>query len=230
MHHRLALLVGSLALATSIDAGAKCAMVEIAAKPIAPANTAIAPGGGILVGLTYDGRNRGDRNVEQPTWRIKQGGKSSEPKIKVLAPGLAVYEITGDGALLDAKGKTLVAVKGGKPLPALVTPTLKAAVSTTDDGENARWGSSSMLQIETGADAPAGVIGLIVYQAGKPMNWVVFEKAGARVATFRSGGHCSNDLPGTSVPLTGDLTVAWFDASGRVSPPSAALAVKLTKK
>ncbi len=222
-------LVLALTLSLAADARAKCAMVAIVAKPITPVNTAIAPGGGILVGLTHDGRGGTVPNVEQPTWRIKQGGKTTEPKIKLLAPGLAVYEITGDGSLLDAKGKTLVAVKGGKQLPALATPTLKAAVLITDDGENMRWGVSSTLEIETVADAPAGVIGVIIYQAGKPLNWLV--KAGSRVGTFRSGGHCANDLPGTSLPIFGgEITVAWFDGSGRVSAPSAALAIKVTKK
>ena len=230
MHTRLALLLGSIALTTSLDASAKCAMVAIAPKPLTPANTPIATGGGILVGLTYDGRGRNDDKVEQPTWRIKQGGKLSEPKIKLLAPGLAVYEITGDGALVDAKGKALVAVKKGKELPKLATPTLKIVTATHNDGTMERWGSSSRLEVETTADAPAGVVGLIVYQAGKPLHWEAFEKDGSkRALTFRSGGHCANDKPGTSVPITGELTVAWFDASGRVSAPSAALAIKLTK-
>ncbi len=225
---RVALLL-ALSLSLATEAQAKCAMVEIAAKPLTPANTAIAPGGGILVGLTYNGRNGGERDVEQPTWRIKQGSKSSAPTIKVLAPGLAVYEITGAGSLLDAKGKTLVTVKGGKPLPKLATPTLKTAAATSDEGTS-RWGSSSTLEIETTADAPPGVVGVIVYQAGKPIHWEAFEKDGSkRATTFRSGGHCSNDMPGTSVPTTGDVTVAWFDASGRVSAPSAALAIKLTR-
>lgn len=231
MHRRLALLLGTLALTTSIDAGAKCAMVAIAPRPLTPANTAIATGGGILVGLTYDGQGRNEDKVEQPTWRIKQGGKLSEPKIRLIAPGLAVYEITGDGALVDAKGQALVAVKKGKELPKLATPTLKTVAATHDDGAMERWGASSRLEVETTADAPAGVVGLIVYQAGKPIHWEAFEKDGSRRAlTFRSGGHCANDMPGTSVPTTGDLTIAWFDASGRVSAPSTALAIKLTKK
>lgn len=231
MHLRLALLLGSLVLATSLDASAKCAMVSLVPKPLTPAATAIATGGGILVGLTYEGQGRNEDKVEQPTWRIKQGGKLSEPKIRVLAPGLAVYEITGDGALVDGKGKALVAVKKGKELPKLAAPTLKTVTATHDDGTMARWGSSSMLEIETTADAPAGVLGVIVYQAGKPIHWEAFEKDGSKHAlTFRSGGHCANDMPGTSVPTTGDLSVAWFDASGRVSAPSAALAIKLVKK
>ncbi len=231
MQMRLALLLGSLALATSIEAHAKCAMVAIAPKPITPASTAIAPGGGILVGLTYEGQGRNDDKVEQPTWRLKQANELSVPTIKVIAPGLAIYEITGGGTLVDANGKSLVSVKQGKPLPALATPALKAAVATHDDGATARWGSSSMLQLETTVDAPAGVIGVIVYQTGKPIQWAAFEKDGSkRAATFRAGGHCANDMPGTSVPTTGEVTVAWFDSSGRVSAPSAALAIKLTKK
>ena len=128
MHTRLALLLGSLVLATSLDAGAKCAMVSLAPKPLTPTATAIATGGGILVGLTYEGQGRNEDKVEQPTWRIKQGGKLSEPKINVLAPGLAVYEITGDGALVDAKGTSLVAVKKGKELPKLAAPTRSACI------------------------------------------------------------------------------------------------------
>lgn len=223
---RVALLL-VLTLSLTAEAHAKCARVEIAAKPLTPANTAIADGGGILVGLTYSGREGGDDKVEQPTWRIKRGGKSVEPKIRLIAPGLAVYE-TPEGTLVDGKGKALVTVKRGTTkLLDLTTPVLKTAIGTHNDNAMERWGSSSMLGLDTTADPPAAAIGVIVYQAGKPIHWMAFEKdaASKRAARFRSGGHCSNDLPGTSVPTTGDITVAWFDASGRVSAPSKPLAI-----
>lgn len=222
-----AALVLALTLSLAADAHAKCARVEIVVKPITPANTPIAYGGGIVVGLTY-GRERGDDKVEQPTWRIKQGGKLTAPRIKILAPGLATYEIAGEGTLVDAKGKSLVAVKNGTKLLDLAVPVLKSAVGTYDDGVNEKWGASSMLQLEV-ADVPANTIGLIVHQNDKAIHWATFEGK-SHTLTFRAGGHCSNDLPGTSVPTRGVITVSYFDSSGRVSPVSKALAIKEVKK
>ena len=71
MHGLRYLLIGSLAL-ISADAHAKCAFVPIVAMPLTGANTAIGPGGGVVVGLTYGERNANGpgNNVEQPGWRF----------------------------------------------------------------------------------------------------------------------------------------------------------------
>lgn len=223
---RLPLLIGALALAGSLDtASAKCARMSIVPKPITAANTAVAPGAGVLVGLTYgkyDGPD--DRTVEQKSWRFKQGGKLAEPTIRVIAPGLAVYEFAGDqGTLVDDKQKALITVKRGPAGAALPTPSLKSAIGVTE-GDEDRWGPSTRLSLELDA-VPAGVAGVIVYSGKRPINWSAVD-AKTKAITLTSGGHCSNDLPGTSVPDTGDVSVAWFDSTGRVSTPSKPIAIK----
>ena len=147
------------------------------------------------------------------------------PTIKVLAPSLAVYEFTGAGAtLVDDKQKPLVVVRRGKELAALPTPALRAAKSNVEE-EKARWRSSSRLTLELAAAPPAGVVGVILYVGKTPVNWAqVAPKAVA--VSLDAGGHCANDLPGTSLPTTGEITVAWFDSTGRVSTPSAAITIK----
>ncbi len=222
---RYVLLVGSFALLTA-EAQAKCAMVAIVPKPLTAANTAIGPDGGVVVGLDRDGREGGRADsAAQKTWRFKRGGKLSEPTIKPLAPGLAVYEFTGDGAtLVDDKQKPLVTVRRGKALAALPAPALRSAIGHLDQ-ELTRRGDNSRLTIELAAAPPPGVLGVIVYVGKQPMNWAVLEPKRLTVR-FDAGGHCGNDIPGTLVPTTGDITVAWFDNTGRVSMPSPAVAIK----
>lgn len=225
MPTRLPFLIGALALTAPLDnASAKCARMSILPHAMTAANTTVAPGGGVLVGLTYgkyDGPD--DRSVEHKGWRFKQGGKLAEPTIRVIAPGLAVYEFAGDQAtLVDDKQKPLVTVKRGTA-PALPTPTLESATGSTR-GENEKWGEETRLALQLGT-VPAGVIGVIVYSGKTPVNWASVD-AKTKGIDLTSGGHCSNDLPGTSVPSSGDVSVAWFDSTGRVSSPSKPIAIK----
>lgn len=221
---RLALLVGSLALMSS-TAEAKCMQIPIVPKPLTAANAEVGPGGGVLLALTYGKQNdREDEAVEKKSWRFQQGGKLVEPAIKLLAPGLAVYELAGDrgGTLVDDKKKPVVAVRRGKGV-VLAQPVVKSATGKIDD-DGDRWGASFYLTLELPA-VPAGVTGLIVYQGTKAVNWTILDPKSGK-AQFNAGGHCSNDLPGSSVPTSGDITIAWFDSTGRVSPPSPTIAIK----
>jgi len=230
---RTSLLALALALAplSQVDlADAKCAMVAIVPQSFTAANATIDAAGGVVIGLDYGGREGGrSPSVEQKDWRFKQNGKLVEPTIKLIAPSLAVYEFTGASAtLVDGKQKPVVSVRRGKAGPALAAPAVKAAAGKLDGGEMTRWGVSSWLTVELAGAAPAAAVGVIVYQAGKPVNWARLE-AKATAVTWRAGGHCSNDLPGTLVPTSGDITIAWFDGSGRVSPQSAAIAIQPRK-
>lgn len=221
---RFALVAATLALLT-VDVSAKCAMVSITAAPLTAKNASVGTGG-VVVGMTYNGREGGrGQGVDKTGFKFKQGAKEVEPTIRVIAPSLAVYEFTGDSAtLVDSKSKPLISVKHGKDGAPLTAPVIKSAIGGTEGSDMEKWGSSSHLTVELSSDAPAGAIGMIIYQGGKAQNWSLFE-AKSKSFRFNSGGHCSNDLPDTLVPTTGELTVAYFDGSGRVSPPSKAIKI-----
>ena len=222
--HGLRYLVGALVLVTSIDAHAKCAMMATVASPLTAANSTVGPTGGVLVGLTYEGREGGTATVDQKGWRFEQGGKLESPTIRLLAPSLAVYQFAGDGAtLVNDKRKALVTVRRGKEPAALTAPKLLAATGSLDD--EMEWGLSARLSVKLGSSPPPSALGLIVYVDAKPVNWVLLAPKVITVE-LSSGGHCSNDLPGTSVPTFGSITIAWFDGTGRVSAPSAAIAIR----
>jgi hypothetical protein len=226
---RFALVASTLALLT-VDVSAKCAMVAITPAPLTAKNASVGTGG-VVVGLSYNGREGGRaQSIEKTGWKFKQGAKEVEPTVRVIAPSLAVFEFTGDSAtLVDTKSKPLLTVKHGKDGKELTAPVIKAAIGGTSGSDMERWGTSSHLTVELSSDAPAGAIGVIIYQGGKAQNWSVFE-AKSKLFRFNAGGHCSNDLPDTLVPTTGEITVAYFDGSGRVSPPSKAIKIALAPR
>jgi len=229
MHGLRYALVGTLALVNTLDAHAKCAMVAFVAKPLTAANSAVGPTGGVVVGLTYDDRQGGTAQVEQKGWRFEQGGKLVVPTIKLLAPSLAVYEFAGANAtLVDDKKKALVSVRRGNQPAELATPRLRTATSDAGDDSVTRWRQSISLTLELAAPAPRGAVGLILYVAKTPVNWMVLDRTAA--IRFHGGGHCANELPGTAVPITGDITVAYFDGTGRVSALSAPITIKQPAK
>jgi hypothetical protein len=233
MHHRLAVLLGSLALVTSVDAHAKCLMLPIVADRMTAPNAAVAPGGGVLVGLTYGKQDapRHDTSAEKKDWRFKQGGKLVEPTIKTLAPGLALYELVGDGGtLVDDKQQPIVTIRRAKTGTTLTTPAVKAVFSDYDgESHTARWEKSYRLMVELTGTPPPGVLGIIVYRNSQPVNWVVVDPK-ATGANLHAGGHCANTLPGTSVPTSGEVSIAYFDSTGRVSAPSPVITIKKQKR
>jgi hypothetical protein len=224
---RLLLCVGAVALLAS-DAQSKCLRLPMKPVVLTKADAKISPGGGVLVAIGYGKQDEPEvRSVEQRGWRFKHGGQATEPVIKVLAPGLAVYEVPADQAtLVDAKRELIKVSRMTNAAMGVPKPTLHSATAT-QGSDDPRWTPSTRLVLKLSSPVPANVMGMIVYVGGKPVTWTVVGRDSKSI-DFASGGHCANDIPGSSVPTSGDITVAWLDAHGRVSVQSSPYTIKST--
>src|SRR5688572_15956100 len=89
---KLVALIGVISLASS-TANADCAMIGLTAKVATPAKTGLTGGGGFLVhAVAKNGGKLASGDVALQTKWTLAGGKT--PKKALLAPGLAVYQVT----------------------------------------------------------------------------------------------------------------------------------------
>jgi hypothetical protein len=222
-------------LAAPANAG-PCGIPMMVATPMTAANTTIAPGGGVLVTLMPGGYG-GDpkaQGLEQKGWRFKAAdGKLHAPaKIETLAPGLAVYQLPAEGdQLVDDKGKALVAVKRSTAeVPALAAPAIKAITHITTTHQSMHGGyQSRKMTVKLASPPPADAKGIILYNGATAVSWTHLIPDAMKDTEFTvyvGGGRCSIQIPGqTDVAVGGRATIAWVDASGRVSPKSKELVV-----
>jgi hypothetical protein len=221
--------------ASAASSEAKCAMVELGPAMITPATAKVPADGGVLVGWTSShdyGRTDGDPSVRK-TWKATAGGQPVELVIETLAPGLSVYRPKTKDAFVLGDGKqqlgSFARVAAGKlDLPA---PAPQALVL---DARPGRYGSSEFSISATFASIPDAAVAVILYRAGKPRVALSFgsvDRGQKQVLVYDGPHHCSFPPPGTTQPAKDDRVVlAWVDAFGHVSDPSAALEVKPAPK
>lgn len=216
---RLLLLLLPLAAAAATPAvAAPCALIENRAAVLTPDGAAIADGGGIVVGTMPDAqRDMPDRGAPS-TWKV--AGKAAS--LRHVAPGLDVIAATGPATVSGADGKPIASVKHGAPA-ALDAPKLTAVTSFTSQTRHPWTRVDALLA----GDPPAAAVALVVFdKAGTTArSWSRAIGNARDVTVFFSSG-CERYPDGTSGAGVGDdVTLAWLDASGRLSKLSAPVTV-----
>jgi hypothetical protein len=204
-----------------------------ALQPTALKTTPIASGGGVIIGLrsAIDPPIRPrPTDAEQKAWRFRDVNRLVVPTIRVIAPGLAVYELPpGTGPVLvleDAEHLPVVTARRAldKQPDSLSAPKLvKATNRTMRNTERMRVGS--IVDIKLGAPVPANAAAIVMFSAGKPLSWVEVTPQTTELTVFHQY-RCDQTIPGVVEPRPGKrVVVAWLDASGRLSPMSKAVVV-----
>jgi hypothetical protein len=231
---RLASIVASALLASSVATAAPCMPTRLESKVLTPANAAIAPGGGIIViassAPAYGGGPSGVDAAEHADvashadWRVRAGAHLIAPGIKVIAPGLAVYDVgeaTGELVLEDADHKELLHAHRGERTAELAPPKL-TRVSVNDPRHMMRHPYTAMTAV-VADKPPAGAVALVVFdQDGKPRSWGT-PSVTSEVYVYSSGG-CGTAI-GIPSSAGDSVRLAWLDGSGRLSRLSAAIKV-----
>jgi hypothetical protein len=225
MMTRLTSLLALAALvASSAPADAKCAMGHLAPRVLTKQAFA---GSGIVVAteqVDYDVEDKGD--AMQPTWQLEVGGAKSAPKIDMLAPGLAVYRLpaAGGDASLVAGTKVIakVTLLRGQPKQ-LVAPKVKSIVHNKTIGRR----SSAFTTVTLDGPPPENMVALVLADAkGKARSFGMVVDAGAVQLDVYAHSRCGVVPNDTIESKIGDtVTLFWVDASGRVSPATAAIKV-----
>jgi hypothetical protein len=167
-----------------------------------------------------------------PAWRAHGGKPLDHAAVTAIAPGLfRIAAPAGDLTLDGADGKPVITVHRaptGHDLPALAAPHL---VSVDSSEKNSPVRVQRVIA-ELDGHAPVGAIALVIYAVGDHGN-VALSWADLRVAPpaeniyiMFAASHCEPAPEGAAAALGGEhVVVAWVDASGRESPPSAPVTV-----
>jgi hypothetical protein len=212
-------------------AAAPCPQLALHASVLTPANATIAPGGGILVAAMADSTDkRGPADADiaaRSMWRVRVADRTIAPGIRVLAPGLDVYDVGNIGGrivLEDEDQKELVAVTLGKS-PDLAAPRVHTL--RLDDGSHFKHAFTS-ISAQLADKVPAGAVAVIAFGKDGARSWQRVAAGATDVFVYTSGG-CSPLPNGTVQSQIGDeIALAWVDSSGRLSKKSAP--VKITSK
>lgn len=194
--------------------------------------TVLPSGGGVLVALgDTGGLDATSQDVMKTGWMFVDGGKSVAPVIKLLAPGLALYEPpAGTTEIKLTDGKRVLAThprSAAKPLLAAPVVTSVDYVTLHSPGPRRPDRDSVTAQL-TGA-RPDGAVAVILFAAGKPASWTsAFHYAGPKgpIELWHTADRCETPIPGiTATPAGTKVTVAWVDSSGRIGAMSKEIVV-----
>jgi hypothetical protein len=208
-------------------------MPSIGSVVLTAADSTIAGGGGVLVGVAteFGGTMSGAENGVNPSWRFTDGSKEVTPILVTLAPGLVVYQapagVTGALSLVDGK-TSLVKVKVTTDKGDLLGAPNVSAVKLAKIPEP-RGGFHLQLNATFKKAAPEGAVAVVVLGVTKKKS---VGRSWARVTgdlqqqVAGTSGRCDPGIEGEIVSKAGDKVVlAWVDASGRLGKPSKPLAV-----
>ena len=197
--------------------------------------------GGVLVGFKYTTESKeyeptASKDPSDVTWTASDHKKPVTMTRTALAPGLSVYRppAAATAFTLTNKAGTQVGVfthdVTGTPT-AIAAPKPKSVkVETEHDFRSSQ--TSATLQLT--AAAPPEAVAIIVYSVGPTGNTAVsfadLPDTHDKLTSFgiySSGGHCSNDVPGSGYIDAGSkLVFAYVDTFGRLSPTSTAITAK----
>lgn len=228
-------LIFALAIANTYPAVAgPCAIHPIVPHAMTANGTELPPGGGVLVALGEGGAwdAPAQPDLTKTGWMFVDGGKSITPVIRILAPGLAVYEPpAGTTAIKLSDGKRTLATHprtAAKPaLPAPVVTAVDYVTSSIPVGP--RQSARDTVTAQLTGDRPANAVAIILFAAGKPASWTsAFSYAGPKgpIELWHTVGRCETQIPGlVATPAKTKVTIAWVDASGRIGAMSKELVV-----
>jgi hypothetical protein len=237
MRHLLMLLLLTADLRL---ADATCARAEMKPVLATTRDTHIPADGGFVVGYGYTTDYNDFESTKSPdpsdvTWTAIEGKKPVALTRTALAPGLSVYR-PADGVtsftVVGNHGKSLGSfTRDGKGVT-LTAPQPKAVKVSSE--HNLRW-STTTASMTLSAAPPPEAMAIIVYEVGydgklKPVSFAGLADTHDKTTSleiFHSGGHCSNDVPGSGyVSSGGKYEFAYVDAFGRLSPTSKPIVAK----
>lgn len=209
---KLALIALSLTAAAS-RADADCALSGLVATPVTSTSKSLPKDGGIVIAALNNTRG----TLESGDAAMKHAFKIEGGTTVSLAPGLAVIRVTKAGNLVDAAGKTVVAVTAmPKPLMPLPAPEVKLVEA------EARHGRRGIENVFVSIDNLSSAMLAVVIADGKgvPRSFGLVNGQPIRVAAYHQ--HDCLALPnGTQPTKLGDtVTVRYVDSYGRLSPAS----------
>ena len=182
----------------------------------------IADGGGVVVGaLPERDDGKPDPRGTVADWRFD--GKAA--KVTHIAPGLDVVAVSAAGTLASKDGDAQVTIKHAST----ASPVLVAPVVTKVERDAPPHQKHPLVETvaQLSADPPAAAIAIVVFdRAGKAgRSWNTVVPGDRRLHVFTSGG-CA-PLPDGTVDsqVDDEVVLAWLDASGRLSKPSAPIKV-----
>jgi hypothetical protein len=231
------LLVGlSLLLARAAEAG-PCAR-PISIPVVRAAGGPLPEGGAVIVelGSTNDWHTYPkDIELESVKARLVRGPITVPLKLEVLAPGIA--RLVPDGKpgegtwkLEGVPGPAVSFTKTSLPLPA--PPVVKAVERGSGTsppspigGGGGHWDTAGLA---FGADVPAGVTGVIIYNehGGALLFRPVTPGPTRGIMLYSTPGRCAPMQYGYP-PNAGDkITARWLTSDGRLSDPSAVVQVR----
>jgi len=221
----LALAAAGPFVPSSAEAGA-CARPEIPTAPLTADGTKLAKGGGVVMQM--------EDAAKAPTWTFT-GKSKAKAKVRVIGPGLAVYEPPAGGvwSLQDGKGKTSIKVEVGPDARAPAAPVVRTVQYRS---ANSRRGTYQNVNAEVTGQPPDGVVALLAYdEKGAVLSWGKINRGdpAAKTTTIALwfSGSCTV-LPNGTRAIGPDqkIKLAWLDASGQVSPMVAATVVNASPK
>jgi len=224
MKSAVALVTAAAMAWLSAPADAKCMQLELRPTLLTTKVQVTPAGGGIVVGTQGAGRDdKTESAADVSKWKIRGGKKLETPVVTTLAPGLVLYSTPGSGDLVNARSKRLGTLTRTKAaLPELEAP--KAVTIKHSGSEVRRWQEEDTL-VELTGTVPDGAIAMILYDAkGTALTWNIANPGAVAVRVY-SFGHC-DVANGTRAPSIGDqVTLAWVDRNGRLSPMTKPIAV-----
>lgn len=232
------LSVSLLSVAIGPANAAPCRPLHNVARVLTPNDAAIAHDGGVLVMATPE--TPGDNQViadgsgdaaQQPTWKLVQRKRNIRTMMTVLAPGLVRYDVVGNniGAqrLVGPLGKVLISYVRNSA----AAKADRVAAPDVSSVESASYGDDRRRTItytaNFGTAAPSGTVAAVIYgqdpatSAEQAWRWTVVPQGATTFVIERQGRSCGAPTVGTvALSASSIVSVAWVDASGRLSPRS----------
>jgi hypothetical protein len=220
---------------------ASCMRAEIMPQLFTRRDQHLPVDGGVLVGFKYTTESTeyeatASNDPSDVTWTASDHKKLVTMTRIALAPGLSVYRppTTATAFTLTNKKGTRVGAfthdVTGTPV-AIAAPKPKVVKV---ESEHDFRSSKTSATLELAAAPPAEAVAIIVYSVGPTSNTAVsfagLPDTHDKLTSFdiySSGGHCSNDVPGSGYIAVGSkLVFAYVDTFGRLSPTSTAITAK----
>lgn len=224
--------LASAVIATSLlfsqGAGA-CPIMKSALRPIATKSVTMLPDGGVLLSMSRSYGNRGNGTYTL----VDETGATVEATQEQIAPGL--FRLTpkqhADRELtLSEDGKPLFVVEDAAAAPALaIVPKLAKVTSTRarTTKPRPRYLAPEATTITLASPPPADVAGIVLYGADHAARaWLPANKGRTYQLSF--GGKRCGGVGMIGTVIGEEVTIAFVDSSGRVSPRTKPVRVRRT--
>jgi len=229
-----ALVLGSVWSSSPAGAG-ECDLRPLYASRLTTADVAIPPGGGVVIALgRLEGLVPSQPDLVKTRWKFVDGANQTAPVVRVLAPGLAVYQPpAGATAIALADGKQVIAKlrRTATATPLLPAPPVTAIVASTTEPRGPREEVQRSIDVTLSGPRPDDAVALVMFtEAGVATSWVPtvgYRGDKGTLAVYHSPHRCESEPPGViALPAGARATVAWVDASGRFGARSKVFTIR----